>query len=143
MRHNLIGVAKTRQVYLNGELLDPQESQKYRNHSPDGFNWGYAGSGPAQLALAIMLKATKKPDAYQDLKFRVIAALQQNKDFNIDFYIDSPEDKARNEAIRNANAFNKHASKEYLSNLSDSELICWVHPLERVEIAKKLGLHVM
>lgn len=23
------------------------------NHSPDGFNWGYAGSGPAQLALAL------------------------------------------------------------------------------------------
>ena len=24
------------------------------NHSPDGFNWGYGGSGPAQLALAIL-----------------------------------------------------------------------------------------
>lgn len=28
--------------------------QEIRNHSPDGFNWGYAGSGPAQLALAIL-----------------------------------------------------------------------------------------
>jgi len=25
-----------------------------RNHSPTGFNWGYSGSGPAQLALAIL-----------------------------------------------------------------------------------------
>ncbi len=25
-----------------------------RNHSPTGFNWGYAGSGPCQLALAIL-----------------------------------------------------------------------------------------
>ena len=25
-----------------------------RNHSPSGFNWGYGGSGPAQLALAIL-----------------------------------------------------------------------------------------
>lgn len=25
-----------------------------RNHSPSGFNWGYHGSGPAQLALAIL-----------------------------------------------------------------------------------------
>lgn len=24
------------------------------NHSPSGFNWGYGGSGPAQLALAIL-----------------------------------------------------------------------------------------
>lgn len=23
-----------------------------RNHSPNGFNWGYGGSGPAQLSLA-------------------------------------------------------------------------------------------
>ena len=25
------------------------------NHSPSGFEWGYAGSGPAQLALAMLL----------------------------------------------------------------------------------------
>lgn len=25
-----------------------------RRHSPDGFSWGYSGSGPAQLALAIL-----------------------------------------------------------------------------------------
>lgn len=25
-----------------------------RRHSPDGFAWGYGGSGPAQLALAIL-----------------------------------------------------------------------------------------
>lgn len=24
-----------------------------RNHSPNGFEWGYSGSGPAQLALAM------------------------------------------------------------------------------------------
>ena len=24
------------------------------NHSPTGFEWGYAGSGPAQLALALL-----------------------------------------------------------------------------------------
>lgn len=37
--------------------LDPRQSQKVWNHSPDGFEWGYAGSGPAQLALAILLDA--------------------------------------------------------------------------------------
>ena len=29
-----------------------------RNHSPTGFEWGYNGSGPAQLALALLADAT-------------------------------------------------------------------------------------
>jgi len=37
--------------------LDPRPSQAVWNHSPDGFEWGYSGSGPAQLALAILLDA--------------------------------------------------------------------------------------
>ena len=45
-------------VYRNDALLDPKPSQKLYNHSPDGFNWGYEGSGPAQLALALLLDAT-------------------------------------------------------------------------------------
>jgi hypothetical protein len=28
-----------------------------RNHSPSGFEWGYGGSGPAQLALALVADA--------------------------------------------------------------------------------------
>ena len=31
------------------------------NHSPDGFEWGYAGSGPAQLALAILADVLEAP----------------------------------------------------------------------------------
>jgi len=38
--------------------LDPSPSQKLYNHSPDGFQWGYGGSGPAQLALALLLDVT-------------------------------------------------------------------------------------
>jgi len=85
MKHTLAGDAETRSVSLDGLILDPKPSQKYHNHSPDGFNWGYGGSGPAQLALAIMLKLTGKPDGYQHFKSKVIAALPQNKDFKIDF----------------------------------------------------------
>jgi len=44
-------------VRVDGKVLDPGRSQKLFNHSPDGFAWGYAGSGPAQLALAILLEA--------------------------------------------------------------------------------------
>lgn len=36
-------------------LLDPKPGQCLNNHSPSGFEWGYAGSGPAQLALSILL----------------------------------------------------------------------------------------
>lgn len=42
-------------VLVNGQVLSPKPSQKLFNHSPDGWNWGYGGSGPAQLALGILL----------------------------------------------------------------------------------------
>lgn len=49
----------TIRVTVNGMLLDPRPSQKIWNHSPDGFEWGYGGSGPSQLALAILFDITK------------------------------------------------------------------------------------
>ena len=47
-------------VLVDGLPLSPKDSQKIVNHSPDGFEWGYGGSGPAQLSLAIVLVAAKK-----------------------------------------------------------------------------------
>jgi hypothetical protein len=44
-------------IRVDGEVLAPERSLAVRNHSPDGFECGYAGSGPAQLALAILLAA--------------------------------------------------------------------------------------
>jgi hypothetical protein len=47
-----------------------------RNHSPTGFSWGYLGSGPAQLALAICVDAVGRDRAlqvYQGIKLRLIA----------------------------------------------------------------------
>jgi hypothetical protein len=35
----------------------PEPLKHRRRHSPDGFNWGYTGSGPADLALAILTDA--------------------------------------------------------------------------------------
>ena len=83
MKHYL--KCKNGEYFLDENLLTPEESQKYRNHSPDGFNHGYSGSGPAQLALAVMLAITGKPDGYQDFKFKVIAGLPQGEDFEILF----------------------------------------------------------
>ena len=45
-------------VFKDGQPLSPVPSQRLWNHSPDGFNWGYSGSGPAQLALALLLDVT-------------------------------------------------------------------------------------
>jgi hypothetical protein len=49
-----------------------------RNHSPTGFEWGYAGSGPAQLALALLVDATDRRTAlehYMAYKNEVVARL--------------------------------------------------------------------
>ena len=58
-------------------LLSPAPSQKLNNHSPYGFQWGYYGSGPAQLALALLLDATANPDValayYQQFKWDIVA----------------------------------------------------------------------
>lgn len=75
--------ADSRECYLDGKLLRPERSQKIRNHSPDGFNWGYGGSGPAQLALAILANYMDDESAvwyYQQFKFTFIAGLPQNTD---------------------------------------------------------------
>jgi len=92
---NIKGIAKTGQVFINNEELTPSRSQKVINHSPDGFAWGYGGSGPSQLALAILLKFYDKNVAlrnYQDFKWRVVSKLDVDKDFDIDIdlaeYID-------------------------------------------------------
>lgn len=45
-------------VTVNGRRLRAARSQRVWNHSPDGFEWGYRGSGPSQLALALVLDAT-------------------------------------------------------------------------------------
>jgi hypothetical protein len=46
-------------------------------HSPTGFGWGYGGSGPAQLALALLADALGDDDLavrlHQAFKFRVVA----------------------------------------------------------------------
>lgn len=55
----ITGFAVGRIVFIDGKLLKVIRSQQIYNHSPDGFNWGYLGSGPAQLSLAILHKIVK------------------------------------------------------------------------------------
>ena len=88
MAHNLKGLINDRSVLLNGKPLSPIASQAVYNHSPDGFNWGYGGSGPAQLALAVLLELYGKEKAlgnYQSFKWKIIANISQGKNFDIIF----------------------------------------------------------
>ena len=90
MRIHLIGDRKTNRIWLNGELLLPEKSQEIINHSPDGFAWGYGGSGPSQLALAICLELygqDKATQIYQSFKWDYIANLP---DKNFDITLDIP-----------------------------------------------------
>lgn len=83
----LKGNWETREVWMNGKRLEPSKSQKVTNHSPDGFNWGYGGSGPAQLALAICIELGI--DNYHDFKWKHIATLPQS-DFDVILLIEEP-----------------------------------------------------
>ena len=74
-------------VYINGHQLDPKDSQKIRNHSPDGFNCGYHGSGPAQCALGILLYVLTRRLAqmlYQDFKNAHVSTWEVGKTYHID-----------------------------------------------------------
>lgn len=69
------------------EVIEPRRGAEplpmcldVKNHSPTGFEWGYGGSGPAQLALAILMRhfdgdRSRALRLYQDFKWRVIAGL--------------------------------------------------------------------
>ena len=45
--------------------LSLEKSLKVVDHSPDGFQWGYLGSGPAQLAAAILNETTLKSTSFK------------------------------------------------------------------------------
>jgi len=66
-------------VTVNGRPLDPRLD--LWEHSPDGFEWGYGGSGPAQLALALLADHLGDDELamalHQDFKLAVVAKLSQ------------------------------------------------------------------
>lgn len=55
-------------------------------HSPDGFSWGYGGSGPSELAKDMLwdfLGYEPEPALYQTFKMIFIATLDQRAGFTI------------------------------------------------------------
>lgn len=64
-------------VTVNGRPLNPRLD--LWNHSPTGFEWGYGGSGPAQLALALLADCLGDDEEavsqHQDFKSLCVAQL--------------------------------------------------------------------
>jgi len=62
------------------QMLSPRFD--LRNHSPSGFEWGYSGSGSAQLALALLADACQNDEAalrhYQQFKGAVVAGFNKS-----------------------------------------------------------------
>lgn len=70
---------------LSGPYSGTQASHDLRHvcrHSPDGFQWGYGGSGPADLARSILFNVLgeyakeRVERLYQDFKWKFIAPVQ-------------------------------------------------------------------
>jgi Family of unknown function (DUF6166) len=68
-------------VTVNGRPLNPRLD--LYNHSPTGFEWGYCGSGPAQLALAILADHLADDqealNLYQRFKWAVVVGLPRRR----------------------------------------------------------------
>lgn len=83
---NKIKITEGHTLFIDGNYISPRASQKVINHSPDGFSFGYGGSGPAQAALAILLEFTDRETAlrlYQTFKWEHVSKWKES-DMEID-----------------------------------------------------------
>jgi len=70
----------------DGEYVRLDTRTDLRNHSPTGFSWGYGGSGPAQLALAMTAHATDDETAvehYQAVKRELVAPADDDEPLEV------------------------------------------------------------
>jgi hypothetical protein len=81
-RSSQVGAARVR-VVEDGKSRDLDPRLDLRSHSPSGFQWGYGGSGPSQLALALVADATGDDElaqrTYQAFKFKIVASINSDE----------------------------------------------------------------
>lgn len=136
MKHTLKGVYETKIIYLDDTVLNIALSQHVRKYSTE-FDWGDRGPGASQLALAIVLQLTGTFQGHTKLKNEVICGLPK-KNFKIEF--DLENEKIREKLIRHVHAVNKALPYEYVSLLSNMELLANVHPMEREALSEEIGI---
>jgi hypothetical protein len=84
------GNSSDQQVFVirDGQVKSLSPRHDLRNHSPYGFNWGYSGSGPAQLSLAMLMEVLQDwirvQRIYQTFKERLIAQIPQHVNWTAD-----------------------------------------------------------
>jgi len=74
-------VGATVHMLIHGNEVPLPLHLEMRNHSPNGFEWGYAGSAPSQLGLAMCAELVDRDSAiraYQTVKARLIATIPQD-----------------------------------------------------------------
>jgi hypothetical protein len=62
--------------------VDENPLKHIERHSPDGFEWGYGGSGPSDLALSILTDFVGEEIAkrhYQDFKWSFVSKFEENE----------------------------------------------------------------
>lgn len=95
-------------LYIDGKEISPARSQAVISHSPEGFAWGYLGSGPAQAALAILLEVLNDQKMalayYQTFKANFVAVWPMGKPFKheVDIF-EFIEDQMKFEEMRYSN----------------------------------------
>jgi hypothetical protein len=73
-------------VFVEDENGQVTQLEHRVHHSPDGFSWGYAGSGPADLARSILadhLGYVPPPGVYQEFKRVHVARWEQGRPWAI------------------------------------------------------------
>jgi len=96
------GAVKVIEFESSNQTTPPDKLRPLRHvvlHSPTGFNWGYSGSGPADLALSLLCDVLGERPSEKQIyhgQFRAYAHHQDFKrefvarwDFNGGFEIDS------------------------------------------------------
>ena len=85
------GIRATKARVVSVVVCDPDGPKDLTHicrHSPDGFEWGYGGSGPSDLALSIMTDyfsrqgeeapIHKADSCYQDFKWAFISPILED-----------------------------------------------------------------
>jgi len=81
------GYAKGHRVTVES-MYEVTPLRHHVRHSPDGFCWGYGGSGPAELARCLLmdfLGTEPKEYLYQDFKSQVIANLPMDQNWTLTY----------------------------------------------------------
>jgi hypothetical protein len=76
-------------AFVNGNPLDLRLD--LRNHSPDGVEWGYDGSGPHQLALAVTADALVWNDERTLKVYRGVAVAFFTRNTNLSWAVGEGE----------------------------------------------------